>query len=423
MSFKIVQCAVQKIRSLLSQFKKLKNIKFTRKNVLMMVTAILIIGLALFYFWSSLFGTDSKNGRFDPNKQRPISVLVAPVETGDVEVINTALGTVIPRNTVTVHSQVDGKLLKVLFQEGQIVKAGQVLAQIDPRNFEAIAKQAQGQLDKDRSLLRNAEIDLKRYKTLLDQDSIAEQQYATQKELVKQYQGVVLTDQGQLDAAKLQLEFTTIVAPFGGRIGLRLVDPGNIIHASDANGLFVITQTQPATVIFSVPQDILPAFDQRMKEATHEKSSITVQAWDRDNKILIASGKLDSIDNQIDPTTGTVKLRAIFANEEGSLFPNQFVNVKTVLNTLANAVIIPTAAIQRGSIGVFVYVAKEDKTVAVRPIKIATVNNDKVAVSEGLTPGEKVVIDGVDKLRDGIRIEIGDALGNPSEKKRRKPAP
>ena len=340
---------------------------------------------------------------------RPAAVVVATVTQGEISVVNSTLGTVVPFNTVTVRTQVDGRLLKLHFKEGEMVKEGQLLAEIDPRPFEAALQLAQGQVDRDSATLRNARIDLQRYETLLKQDSIASQQYDAQRELVKQYEGTVMAEQGSVKAAQVQLDFTKIKAPITGQAGLRLVDTGNVVHASDPSGIVVVTQMQPATVIFSVPQDFIPQFVARQKAAKAADAHLVVEAWDRENRRCLATGYLDSIDNQIDAATGTVKMRAVFANEDNSLFANQFVNVRTVLEVITDALIIPTAGVQNGSIGTFAYVVAEDKTVKVRKLELGTINAGRVAILSGLTAGEKVVIDGADKLREGLKVEVGEA--------------
>jgi multidrug efflux system membrane fusion protein len=331
-----------------------------------------------------------------------LPVVAASVSKGPIDVYLSALGTVTPRNMVTVRSRVDGQLMRVAFQEGQFVKAGDLLAEIDPRPFEVQLTQAQGQIAKDQALLKNAQLDLERYRTLLAQDSISKQQVDTQESLVRQYEGTVKADQGQVDSAKLQLAYSRVTAPISGVVGLRQVDPGNIIHATDASGLVVITQIQPITVLFPIPEDNLPQVLSRLKAG----ATLAVDAYDRTQKVKLATGKLSTIDNQIDTTTGTVKLRAEFPNDDRALFPNQFVNVRVLVDTRPDATLLPSAAIQRGAPGTFVYVVNDDKSVSVKPVKPGPVQGEITAIDSGVTPGAMVVVDGADKLREGAKVEL-----------------
>lgn len=349
---------------------------------------------------------------------RLISVVAATARLGVVNHVQSALGTVTPLAMATVHTRMDGELLRVHFQEGQQVKKGQLLAEIDPRPLQAALKQAQGQLLRDQALLRTAQLDLQRYKTLLEQDSIAKQQYDTQVELVKQYQGMVLTDQGNVDNAKVQLSFTYVKAPLSGRIGLRTVDPGNIVRVSDANGLFAITQTQPVSVLFTVPETGLDAIRYGQgkflgiagnKKNTTGSNKILAQAWDREGKKQLAQGVLHSFDNQIDPATGTVKMRALFDNKNEGLFPNQFVNIKLILDVRDNALLVPIAAVLRGKLGTYVYVIRADNAVAVRPVTLGAEMGDEVEVLSGLQAGEKIVVEGSDNLREGSKVTMRES--------------
>ncbi|MCW3478775.1 MdtA/MuxA family multidrug efflux RND transporter periplasmic adaptor subunit [Neisseriaceae bacterium JH1-16] len=330
----------------------------------------------------------------------PLPVSVKPAVRTDITVYLSALGTVTANYTATVRSLVNGQLQNVYFREGQQVKAGDLLAQVDPRPFQVLLTQAEGQLAKDQALLKNAQIDLQRYKGLLAQNSIAEQQVATQEALVRQYVGAVKSDQGQVDSAKLQLTYSRITAPISGRAGLRQVDPGNNVSTGDTNGIVVITQEQPMNVVYPVPEASLGA----IIKARRSTGQLPVEAWDRENTVKLADGKLLTTDNLIDTTTGTLKLKAQFSNDEKSLFPNQFVNIKMKLETQQGVTAIPTAALQRGKQGTFVYLVKPDQTVTLRQVTTGPTEENKVVVTDGLQPGDLVVVDGVDQLREGSKI-------------------
>jgi membrane fusion protein, multidrug efflux system len=332
----------------------------------------------------------------------PQPVTVATAANGDMPIVITALGTVTPLADVTVRTQLAGTLQSVHFDEGQIVKSGDALAQIDPRPYQISLANAEGQLARDQALLATARVDLKRYQTLLAQDSIASQQVDTQASLVQQYEGTVKSDQANIDTYKLDLTYARITAPASGRVGLRQVDPGNYVTPSDTNGIVVLTQLQPISVIFTVSEDSLPAILKQMRTGT----KMPVAAYDRSNTTLLENGALQTIDNQIDTTTGTVKLRANFANPDQMLFPNQFVNARLLVDTIHNAVIVPTAAVLNGAQGQYVYVVKPDNTVTVRVVKVGPVDGERTSIASGLDAGERVVTDGSDRLREGAKITI-----------------
>lgn len=351
---------------------------------------------------------DEKRGRkFRDLDDAPIPVAVKTVSRGDFPVYLTGLGTVTALKTVTVKPRIDGELIHVNYNEGQWVKAGDVLAEIDPRPFLIQLQQAEGQLLRDEALLKNAEIDRDRYQTLLEQDSIAAQQTATQAALVKQYQGSVEMDKAQVNNAKLQLSYAKVSAPIAGRVGLRQVDQGNIVHANDANGLVVITQLQPIDVLFTLPEDKLPAAIERW----HNHPAIKVEAYDRSGKNKLAEGRLQAIDNQIDPSTGTIKLKAQFDNREQTLFANQFVNIKMQLDTLKDAIQVSSAAVQHDNDGAYVFVAGSDQTVRQRRVDLGPTEGDQVVVLNNLAAGDTVVVDGLDRLKDGGKIDIAEKDG------------
>jgi multidrug efflux system membrane fusion protein len=332
-------------------------------------------------------------------------VRLGSITRGDMPVRLEGLGTVTSLSTVVVKTQISGKIIDVGFKEGQSVKKGDFLAQIDPQPYQAALDQAEGQLARDEAQLATARIDLTRYEKLMTQDSIARQQVDTQRSLVKQDEGIVRSDHATVQNATVNLNYCHIVSPSDGRVGLRLIDQGNYVQASDPNGIVVITLMQPISVIFTLPQDSIPQFIKKL----HTGVALPVLAYDRSNSTQLATGTLTTIDNQIDTTTGTVKLRATFANEDETLFPNQFVNIKLVVDTLRDATIAPSAAVQIGAPGPFVYIANQNGTVSVRPVKLGPSEGERVAVLEGLAPGDKVVVDGLDRLRDGAKIKIPEA--------------
>jgi multidrug efflux system membrane fusion protein len=331
----------------------------------------------------------------------PQTVRDAPAATGDMPITIDALGAVTPLATITVKTQIAGKLMEVGFQEGQMVKAGDFIAQIDPRPYQAALEQAQGQLAKDTALLAQAQSDLARYETLSKQDSIALQQVTDQQFLVTQNKAAIVADQAQIDTANLNIAYCRITAPVAGRVGLRLVDAGNYVQPSDTTGLVVITEIDPISVVFSTAEDNLPQIAARLNSG----AKLPVQAYDRANAKLLSTGALTTFDNQIDLSTGTFKLRAMFANPNAALFPNQFVNIRLLVDTMTGAVLAPNAAIQIGSAGSFVYVVKND-AVAVQKVTTGPTDSKNTVILTGLAAGDNVVIDGVDRLRDGAKVNV-----------------
>jgi membrane fusion protein, multidrug efflux system len=366
---------------------------------------LVLLGVGVYFARGKKGAPAASSGTSSPAGGRPrgfgaIPVVAARAEKGNIGVYYTGLGAVTPIYTVDVGSVVGGQLMRVLYQEGDIVHKGDLLVEIDARPFQVQLEQAEGNLVRDQSLLDNAKIDLARYQTLLTQNAVPEQQYATQKALVAQYEGAVKTDEGQIDSAKLNITYSHITAPITGRIGLRLVDPGNIIQVPTTNPLLVITQIQPISVIFTLAEDQLPAVLQKMRAGQR----LRVDAYDRDWKAKLAEGWLTTLDNQIDQTTGTLKLRATFANENDALFPNQFVNARLLVEEKKGVTLLPTAAIQRNSQQTYVWVVKPDSTVTVRPVTVGTTEGDHAEITSGVSPGEVVVMTGVDKLQDGSKV-------------------
>lgn len=347
---------------------------------------------------------------------QPLPVVVATARKGDLPVYFNGLGTATAFNTVTVRSRVDGQIVKINFTEGQFVKEGDSLLEIDPRPFQVQKEQAEGQLAKDQAQLKDAQVDYERYQMLFKEGVIPKQQLDTQQALVGQSEGAIKADVAQIDNAKLQITYSHITAPISGRVGLRLVDIGNIVHATDTNGLVVITQLQPIAVLFSLPQDQLPQVMARMRSG----APMIAEAYDRDNSDKVATGKLLTIDNQIDTTTGTYKLKAVFDNSKNELFPNQFVNMHLLVETEKNVIIVPTTAVLRGPKGTYVFAVAQDNTVKMHDVTLTHSTGDVTGISAGLAPGEVVVIDGQDRLQNGSKIDprtsrIGGSGASPGE--------
>lgn len=357
-----------------------------------------------------------RGGKKNPKPAaRAVPVIVAQAMKGDMPVTLTGLGTVTPTDAVTVRSRVDGQLVRVAFTEGQMVRKGELLAEIDPRPFLVQVTQAEGQLAKDQAALKNAKMDLARLQGLIGQGIIPQQQLDAQQAAVDQAAASVKSDGGTLANAQLNLDYSRITSPTDGRAGLRLVDPGNMVHASDANGLVVITPVHPISVVFSLPADQVPPVQAKLRRGR----KLAVEAYDRDLKAKLASGVLLAVDNQVDPATGTVKLKAIFPNQDDALFPNQFVNARLELDTLKGVVQVPSAAVQRGTGTPFVFVVGPDGTASLREVEVGITDGDTTALSRGVAPGESVVVDGVDKLRPGMKVAAATAAGEGSARKPR----
>ncbi|HUI97016.1 MAG TPA: MdtA/MuxA family multidrug efflux RND transporter periplasmic adaptor subunit [Xanthobacteraceae bacterium] len=365
------------------------------------VIIILLVGLGIAWWAHTRPQPEARRGRPQP------PVATTAVQSGDVDININALGTVTSLATVTIRSQISGYLMRVAFKEGDIVKKGDLLAEIDSRPYQLALSQAEGALKRDQAMLQSAQLDLERYTNLAKTNAIPRQQLDQQAALVQQDQGNVIADQAQIDTARLNITYCHIVAPVSGRLGLRQVDQGNYVTPGDTNGLVVITQLSPISVVFTTAEDNLPPILKRLKDG----ATLSVTAYDRSGATKLATGTLLTLDNQIDTTTGTLKLRAQFENADGNLFPNQFVNVELLVDTLHNTPIVPSSAIQRGAPGTFVYLVNPDSTVSVRPVELGPADGDRVAVKKGLNVGDQVVTDGADKLRDGIKITVREPNG------------
>ena len=386
----------------------------SRRRAFVLPSSLIVLAIAAtgFYFQHSSTAAEGKFGPGDGRRghddyDAPAAVSIETSGQADFPVYLNGLGTVTALRTVTVKPRVDGELVRVAFSEGQMVKEGELLAEIDPRPFQIQLQQVEGQLLRDEALLKNAQIDHDRYQTLLKQDSISAQQTVTQEAQVKQYQGSVEMDKAQVNNAKLQLSYARLTSPIPGRVGLRQIDQGNIVHASDANGLVVITQLQPICVVFTLPEDKVQSVIQRWRS----NEPVIVAAYDRAGKTKLAEGKLLAIDNQIDSTTGTLKLKAQFDNSESTLFANQFVNIKMHLDTLPNATLVSSAAIQHDNQGAFVYVINQEKKAQLRRITLGPTEADKVVVLSNLAANETVVVEGTDRLREGSLVDIAQKDG------------
>ena len=369
------------------------------------LTVVAVVAIVVLVLWARRLVTGAAPR--GPATERAVPVGAEPARMGDIAIHLDGIGTVTPRATVTVHTRVDGELVAVHFQEGQTVARGDLLVEIDPRPFQVQRQQAEGQVARDEALLANAKVDLARYRGLSKDDAIPKQQLDTQVALVQQDEAAIAVDRGQVEAAKLNLVYSRVTSPVDGRIGLRLVDPGNIVHASDASGLAVVTQLRPIDVVFTLPEDSLP--DVLAKVRAGER--LAVDALDREKTRQLAHGTLLTVDNTIDPATGTVRLKAEFPNEDDALFPNQFVNARLELEVRHGVTLVPEAAVQRGTQGTFVWVVKDDETVEMRPVTLGVTEGATAAVDKGVNPGERVVVDGAEGLRPGARVALAARKG------------
>lgn len=383
------------------------TVKRVLKWLLVVVLLVLLVGFIWHYFHADNGTAQAGKGKGQGRRGGLAAGQIMPVQVktlvaGDLNVYINALGSVVPVSSVVVQPRVDGQLMSVNFTEGQTVNKGDVLMQIDPRPYQVALTQAEGQLAKDQATLLSARQDLVRYQSLVKIGSVSQQQVDQQQALVTQSLGVVKSDQGQVDGARLNLAYCKVTAPVSGRLGLRQVDPGNIVHASDANGVVVINQFQPINVTYAIPEDKV----QSVLKQVHAGNTLSVDALDRGQQTKLASGVLKSLDNGIDATTGTLKLKAQFKNEADNLYPNQFVNIRMLVETQHNVTLLPSAAIQRGAKGTYVYVVNADSTVTAKPVSLGSIDGDNTAVLSGVNPGEQVVFDGADKLKDGGKVKV-----------------
>ena len=391
-----------------------------KRGLIWVVFLLIIAGVAGYAVWRAGHPIAPVRGQGGGGSGRgggrgpigPVPVVLSKVTRSSIPVYLNGLGNVTAFYTVTVKSRVDGQIMKVDFNEGDRVKEGQVLVEIDPRPYQVQLELAQGTLARDQALLNNAKLDLERYKMLLATDAIPKQQLDTQTALVAQYEGTIKQDTANIDNAKLQLIYAQVTAPITGVVGLRLVDPGNIVHASDQNGMVVITQLQPISVLFTIPEDALPQVVQKLRAGAH----LPTDAYNRDNSKKLASGRLVTLDNQIDSTTGTSKLKAVFDNKDNALFPQQFVNIRLLVDTLGNQLVVPNVAIQNGQQGTFVYVVDQDSTVHLKPVQVGITTETTSQILAGLTENDRVVVDGTDRLIEGavVRVRKAGELENPA---------
>lgn len=388
-----------------------------KRGLIWVVFLLIVAGVAGYAVWRAshpapvVRGAGGGGGFRGGGQLGPVPVVVSKVTRSSIPVYLNGLGNVTAFYTVTVKSRVDGQIMKVDFNEGDLVHQGQVLIEIDPRPYQVQLELAEGTLARDQALLNNAKLDLQRYQTLLAQDAIPKQQLDTQTALVAQYEGNIKQDTANIDSAKLNLTYAQVTAPITGVVGLRLVDPGNIVHASDANGMIVITQLQPISVLFTIPEDNLPQVTQKLRAGAH----LPVEAYNRDNSKKLASGTLVTLDNQIDSTTGTSKLKAVFQNSDNALFPQQFVNIRLLVDTLGNQQVVPNVAVQNGQQGTFVYIVDDDSRVHLKPVQVGITTEKSSQILGGLADGDRVVVDGTDRLIDGARVRVRKAgeMDNP----------